>query len=447
MQLADVDARHRGDRDVVVGRERCRRGDDVASGAGDGNDERGEGSERGNATGRHPRLDSSQKRGARWGAGFAPWKRCAGHAADGGAWRQRVGNYGAWPKGRQLHEVAPRRLTGALDMVHAPGERYIKERHPKESTPRDARRQLPHGRSADRTHARPALSTVRRAVCGVLERERIGNREWGIGNRTNRTACRAATGSRSSAWPVQRAWPPAPSRRPRRSLPLASPNVAPAAKVAEVLPLTSTSDVFVPPRGRAFMKFSFDFPEPSVAFGGLRFGFLVFTDENTYGLDASRMTADDTGDVAEAHVHRLRLGRWSGEDARLARRDVPPQRDDDRVGRRRRDAAAGQDRHHRSSAAFRAATSPSPAAASFDPRDNETLGGYTFGAGDLHGPGAAAGMTTPLAVVQAGEQDFFYLSSLDDRVRPKRFSLPARARARTAWRRSTSTTRGATTGA
>ncbi len=44
-----------------------------------------------------------------------------------------------------------------------------------------------------------------------------------------------------------------------------------------ILPLTSTSEVFIPPRGRAFMKFSFDFPEPSVEFGGLRFGFLVFT--------------------------------------------------------------------------------------------------------------------------------------------------------------------------
>ena len=31
-----------------------------------------------------------------------------------------------------------------------------------------------------------------------------------------------------------------------------------------VLPLTSTSEVHVPPRGRSFMKFSFDFPEPSV---------------------------------------------------------------------------------------------------------------------------------------------------------------------------------------
>src|SRR4051812_19358705 len=66
--------------------------------------------------------------------------------------------------------------------------------------------------------------------------------------------------------------------------PLIPPNgMAPPAPPAEVLRLTSTSDVFVPPRGDAFMKFSFDFPEPSLAFGGLRFGFLVFTDENTYG--------------------------------------------------------------------------------------------------------------------------------------------------------------------
>src|SRR5688572_11402184 len=77
----------------------------------------------------------------------------------------------------------------------------------------------------------------------------------------------------------------------------AEPNVAMPAAPLEVVPLTSTSDVFVPPRGRAFMKFSFDFPEPSVAFGGLRFGFLVFTDENTYGLDASRVTADESGDT------------------------------------------------------------------------------------------------------------------------------------------------------
>ena len=59
-----------------------------------------------------------------------------------------------------------------------------------------------------------------------------------------------------------------------------------------------------------------------------------------------------------------------------------------------------------------------------DPRDTEVLGGYPLGAGDLHGPGAAAGMATPLAVVQAGDADFFFLSSLDDRVRPKRIGYP-----------------------
>src|SRR5213595_4334395 len=64
-----------------------------------------------------------------------------------------------------------------------------------------------------------------------------------------------------------------------------------------VLTLTSTSEVFVPPRGRAFKKFSFDFPEPSVEFNGMRFSVLVFTRENAYGLDASQITArvTDTG--------------------------------------------------------------------------------------------------------------------------------------------------------
>ena len=40
------------------------------------------------------------------------------------------------------------------------------------------------------------------------------------------------------------------------------------------------------------MKFSFDFPEPSVVFGDYRFGFLVFTDENTYGLDRAKLRAE-----------------------------------------------------------------------------------------------------------------------------------------------------------
>jgi hypothetical protein len=53
-----------------------------------------------------------------------------------------------------------------------------------------------------------------------------------------------------------------------------------------LLPLTSSSDVYIP-RGRAFQKFSFDFPEPAVAFEGLLFSFWIFTGENTYTLDGS----------------------------------------------------------------------------------------------------------------------------------------------------------------
>lgn len=202
-----------------------------------------------------------------------------------------------------------------------------------------------------------------------------------------------------------------------------APNVAsppPVAKPAEVLPLTSTSDVFVPPRGDAFMKFSFDFPEPSVAFGGLRFGFLVFSDENTYGLDATRITADDTGDTVRLTCTGFV---WAGGQEKAPgslvatfRRNgttiewdavVEMQRPVKTVTTIIRDVPRG--------------TISLAGGRPFETRDNETLGGYTFGAGDLHGPGAATGMTTALAVVQAGEQDFWYLSALDDRVRPKRF--------------------------
>src|SRR5690348_11901343 len=65
-----------------------------------------------------------------------------------------------------------------------------------------------------------------------------------------------------------------------------------------MLPLTSTSEVFVPPRGRAYEKLSFDFPEPSVSFAGLRFGFLVFSRENIYGLDLARTVVEPAGDHA-----------------------------------------------------------------------------------------------------------------------------------------------------
>ena len=84
-----------------------------------------------------------------------------------------------------------------------------------------------------------------------------------------------------------------------------------------ILPLTSTSEVFVPPRGRAFQKFSFDFPEPSVEFAALWFGFLVFTRENAYALDASAMTAEGSADALSLTATQLL---WAGGQERAAGR-------------------------------------------------------------------------------------------------------------------------------
>src|SRR5690349_25034637 len=71
---------------------------------------------------------------------------------------------------------------------------------------------------------------------------------------------------------------------------------SPSGPPGEIVDLVSTSEIFVPARGRSYQKFSFDFPEPSVAFGDYRFGFLVFTDENTYGLDRAKLRVDGAGD-------------------------------------------------------------------------------------------------------------------------------------------------------
>jgi hypothetical protein len=191
-------------------------------------------------------------------------------------------------------------------------------------------------------------------------------------------------------------------------------------RAGEVLPLTSTSEVFVPPRGGAFMKFSFDFPEPSVAFGDLRFGFLVFTDENVYGLDATKLTSEVTGDQMRVSCRGFV---WGGDQERMdGRLDASFRRQGSTI---EWEATVEMSRPVKTVTAIVRGVPRGQISLSggtfFDPRDNEILGGYTFGAGDLHGPGAARAMTTPLAVVQAGGQDFFFASSLDDRVRPKRF--------------------------
>ena len=196
----------------------------------------------------------------------------------------------------------------------------------------------------------------------------------------------------------------------------------------DIIDLVSTSDVFIPPRGRSYMKFSFDFPEPSVVFGPHRFGFLVFTDENTYAPDRARMRAEGTDDALRLTCDGFT---WAGGQekapgsltATFTRNGttiewdvvVEMQRPIKTVTTIIRDVPRGQVSFGGGQLA--------------DPRDGDMLGGYTFGAGDLHGAEVPSSMTTPVAIVQAGDQDFLWLSTMDDRVRPKRYYFQAGERA------------------
>lgn len=188
----------------------------------------------------------------------------------------------------------------------------------------------------------------------------------------------------------------------------------------EITNLTSTSEVFIPPRGRAFMKFSFDFPEPVVAFGAHRFGFLVFTAENAYGLDREKMRVEVAGDTmtikCDGFVWAGGQERARGSLTAIFKREIGKIEWDINVEMDQpiktvttviRDVPRGQ-------VSF-------GGGALTDPRDNELLSGYPFGGGDLHGPGAANSMSTPLAVVKTAADDCLFISPLDDRVRPKRF--------------------------
>ena len=187
-----------------------------------------------------------------------------------------------------------------------------------------------------------------------------------------------------------------------------------------ILPLSSTSEVFVPPRGRAFMKFSFDFPEPSVEFAGLRFGFLVFSRENAYALDASAMSAEGTGDTLT--LTSARLTSAGGQLTAPGRVEVRLRKEGDAI---LCDVTAQMDQPIKAVTVVvrgipRGKLS-SGGGEPFDPKDDEVLWGYPFGAGDLWGDNTAWGMGTPLTVVQSSEGNCLALSSLDDHVRAKRF--------------------------
>src|SRR5258708_15378779 len=196
----------------------------------------------------------------------------------------------------------------------------------------------------------------------------------------------------------------------------------------DILELYSTSDVFTPARGRSFQKFSFDFPEPGVVLGGHRFSFLIFTEENTYSLDRSRMAARVDGSSLQLTADGFI---WAGGQERapgtltatfemkgstieweiLVAMDRPIRT----VTTVIRDVPRGN-------VAFGGAAPAEPQNPNAS-RDGDSLAAYTFGGGDLNGPPQS--MSTPIAVLQAGDQDFVYITTLDDKVRPKRYYFQA----------------------
>ena len=232
---------------------------------------------------------------------------------------------------------------------------------------------------------------------------------------------------------------------------LAAPDLSILARTVhapgDIVDLTSTSEVFIPPRGRSFMKFSFDFPEPSVVFGDYRFGFLVFTDENTYGLDRSKLSAEGNGDALRITCDGFV---WAGGQEKAPGQLVATlqtHRLDDRVGHRRRDGPADQDRDDdRARRAARPGVD-SGGGGFTDPRDGELLGGYTVRRAAIctarrrrrhddaaaHDPGVAhrRRSTSRRSTIACDPSA----------------STSRRARRAIASRRSTSTTAGATTGA
>lgn len=188
-----------------------------------------------------------------------------------------------------------------------------------------------------------------------------------------------------------------------------------------ILPLTSTSGVYVPPRGRAFDKFSFDFPEPSVSFGGLQFGFLVFTRENVYGLDRTAMSVESGDGTLTLTCTGLV---WAGGQERADGRLVATFRHAGDTVEWDTVAEMGEP--------IKAVTTvirgvprgkvSNGGAPPFDPHDDELLLGYPFGAGDLFGGNTAWGMGTPYIAVES-DGGVWSLSSLDTHVRAKRFYL------------------------
>jgi hypothetical protein len=189
------------------------------------------------------------------------------------------------------------------------------------------------------------------------------------------------------------------------------PSLQAAIPAGQILPLTSTSDVYIPPRGRSFEKFSYDFPEPSVAFENLLLSFRLYTFENTYALDRDRMTVEQIPGGIEIRCAGFV---WAGGQEKAPGTLVARVR---KIGDAVEwTASAHMDRPIKSIASIVRGIPRGQISASteefFDPKDNELLFGH---------PTLGAGMTTPLVVIKTGDQDFFYLSARIDQVRATRF--------------------------
>jgi len=191
----------------------------------------------------------------------------------------------------------------------------------------------------------------------------------------------------------------------------------------DIVELYSTSEVFIPPRGRSFMKFSFDFPEPGVVFGDHRFSFLIYTDENTYSLDRSRIQAKVSGDSLDVSCDRLVWG--GGQQTSPGKLNARFTKTGSAI-----EWSITAEAEHPIKTVTTVVRDVPRGLVSLgggpltDTRDGDTLGGYTFGAGDLHNFGVTS-MTTAVGIVQVSDSDFLYFTTLDNRVRPKRYYFQA----------------------
>ncbi len=179
-----------------------------------------------------------------------------------------------------------------------------------------------------------------------------------------------------------------------------------------ILPLNCTSGVILPPPGRSFQKFSFDFPEPSVVFNKLMIGFRLYSFENTFGLDRDLMKVTHQGDGLLLECSGFVYAGGQLKAPGKLRAHIRPNGDFAEW-----DATAEMEHPIKSITTVvrgvpRGEIAPG-SANFFDPKQNEILLGYPWGNG-------GQSTDTPLAVIEAGKQDYYYLSSLNEQVRANR---------------------------